>query len=781
MPQVGAVIGAAVGWLTGPAILATVARVAIQTLVLRALTKTPKQGGLPINVTLRSTVAARQVIIGQVRASGAFIDYGCSGSGNKYLWYVIAWAGHQTEDALDGYIDKLKIPAADINNGTGAVATAALDGKLMWWTHRGTGAQTVDTNLSGAFAGWTSNHRLRGISYDVLRMERSEKAWPNGAPQNVNRVIQGALLYDSRLDSTNGGSGSHRADDPSTWEYSNNLALGIRWYLTGGSVVNDQSTRLIRYGIGETDSRIDETYWAAAANKCDESLSGANAPPSGAQARYTLDIELSCEQTHRDCLEQMLACGAADGLVYIHGKWRLNVAAYDATVHAFTQDDLHGDLEIDDTSGAEDRLNGLSSVHVDAARDYTEQTSKARTNSAYVTQDGGEDINEEIPLRGVTNEYRAQRICEVRLRQARQMRTIKMRLGRQGLKLAPWETFTFDHSKYGWSGKVFRCIEREVVRDDDGALGSLITARAEASSVYTDLETADYTTGTSVTNSLQSESPDAPTALTAIALPRAIEFIATLGSFWEQHGISELWENTTDSFGSATRIWWGRGTRVVIQKEDVTVRYYWWRVTTIGGQVSSTYPATNGVQAAAARDPNIIADPNFELATNNTYWQAYASYLSGGAATGVVIVNSGGVSGGKLQLTGDGTDKNIWNKRSAPYPVVTGQVFRTRVRWRRTGTLSSSSGTDVCFGAGVSTTSGDIPPSADVGSGALTLDRDTINAVTVNQWQESEFDSTAANVPKSSTQLPYLEVILFMAAACTSGVIEVDHIETHLV
>jgi hypothetical protein len=577
------------------------------TLLQKALQKKPARGAFAQNVTIRSTIAERHLIIGTARATGSILFYGTSGSGGtfKYLWYVVAYATHQCSALKDCWLDKAKIPAADINGATGAVSTAVYSGKLKIWDHLGTGAQAVDANLDPEFTEWTANHRLRGVCYRVIRFERDADAWPAGAPQSVTSLVDGALLYDPRLDTTNGGAGAHRRDDPSTWAFSHNWALGTRWFLSGGSVVNDQVTRLIKFGLQESDSRIDDAYTITAANIADQSVSGANAPPSGAQPRYTLDIEVSCGQLRRDILEELLMCGGPGQLVYVHGKWRIYAAAYDSPVHTFTQDDLAGAIDVDDTTGDEDRFNSVSAVHIDASKDYGEATCSPRTNAAYVTQDASQTITREIQVRGCSDTYRAQRICELILRDARQMRTAKFPFLRQGLKVAPWETFSFSHTPFGWSGRVFRCIERDVQRTDKGGMICLITAKQVNSSVFTDLVTADYTTGTSATNSLQSEPPDPPTALTITTRNGAMLFDITVAEFWKLNGIFELWEYTSSTpFASATKIWEGRVTSWTIEKTDTTTRYYWVRVRTIGGQTSTTFPAATG-QAGVAYYPVI--------------------------------------------------------------------------------------------------------------------------------------------------------------------------------
>lgn len=590
--------------------------------IVSYVTKPPEHGRLPENVTIRSTVPDRAIVAGEARCGGALLYANLSGTNNKYLWFVVAYASHQCNALKDAWLDSVRIPAADINGSTGNVATASFNGKLKIWDHLGTGAQAVDATLDAEFAEWTSNHRLRGICWRLFRFERSEDAYPGGAPQNCTSLLEGFLSYDSRLDSTNGGSGSHRRDDPSTWSFSRNWARNIRWFLSGGSVVNDQATRLIRFGVQEADSRIDDAFFAAAANISDQSLSGGNAPPSGAQVRYTLDMVFACSETRRDILEDMLAAGFGQ-LVNMHGKWRLYAGAYDAPVHTFTHDDLHGELEIEDTSGDEDRFNQISAVYFDEEREWTQQTTPVRSNAAYVTQDAGKEIpRPDVPLRGCTNQYRVQRIIELQLRRARQMRKVVFRFGRQGLKVAPWETFSMTHARYGWSARVFRTISREIERNESGGMTVKITATAEAASIYTDLVTADYTTGTSVTNSLQSEPPDPPTGLTATTGNGYIRFTWSLNSFWLMNGTVELWEYTANTpFASASKIWEGTGTQAIIQKSDTTTRYYWVRVRARGGQTSTTEPSGNGL-AGAAYYPTIAATVVDQPADGNISYTA---------------------------------------------------------------------------------------------------------------------------------------------------------------
>ena len=68
------------------------------TLLAKALIKEPGRGSFPINTTVRSTVPDVKIILGTVRASGSILFCDLSGTNNEYLWYVVAWAGHDCRE-----------------------------------------------------------------------------------------------------------------------------------------------------------------------------------------------------------------------------------------------------------------------------------------------------------------------------------------------------------------------------------------------------------------------------------------------------------------------------------------------------------------------------------------------------------------------------------------------------------------------------------------------------------------------------------------------------------
>ena len=120
---------------------------------------------------------------------------------------------------------------------------------------------------------WTSDHKLSGLAYVALRFKWNQDAF-NGLPE-VRVTVRGKKIYDPRLDSTKGGSGSHRQDDPTTWAYSANSSLVLLDYL-----------RNSRYGKGLPNDAFETNYdsFKTSANTCDTQVT----PYSGAVSNINL-------------------------------------------------------------------------------------------------------------------------------------------------------------------------------------------------------------------------------------------------------------------------------------------------------------------------------------------------------------------------------------------------------------------------------------------------------------------------------------------------------------
>jgi hypothetical protein len=202
-----------------------------------------------------------------------------SGTNQEYIDYIITCAAHKLTS-----IDEIWFEDARGWTLSGGVE-GAYSSYLTVTVYLEGSASSYATVNSGAL--WGASQRLTGCAYIHLRIKRSGNSSDDSSPftsglsSRLTIRGKGVAYYDPRLDSTVGGSGSHRADDQSTWTYSDatagNIALQTLTYLLGWRINGKLSV-----GRGIPPARLDLAGWITAANLCDETVTTS----TGTQPRY---------------------------------------------------------------------------------------------------------------------------------------------------------------------------------------------------------------------------------------------------------------------------------------------------------------------------------------------------------------------------------------------------------------------------------------------------------------------------------------------------------------
>lgn len=108
---------------------------------------------------------------------------------------------------------------------------------------------------------WPNTSVLRYKAYVSITFDFDDEKYVGGLP-NIKFVFQnGARFYDPRFDSTNGGTGSHRLTDWSTWEPTGNPWV-VLYHVQRG--VNINGIRI--FGCGRSDDEVDRASFVAAMN-----------------------------------------------------------------------------------------------------------------------------------------------------------------------------------------------------------------------------------------------------------------------------------------------------------------------------------------------------------------------------------------------------------------------------------------------------------------------------------------------------------------------------------
>ncbi|MGZ2455453.1 hypothetical protein [Rhizobium anhuiense] len=253
---------------------------------------------------LKQSVPSLSFALGSVKKAGDYVFLEEAGGTARH---VIVSAGHRIHRFVRHYLHDEEIT---ISGGV-VIAPAHFhdDGNnyVSIETRTGLPAETAYPSLVSAFPTiWSNDHRGDGLASVMLACATADskdflKVYPNQMPQHTAE-IEGALLFDPREP-------SHDPDDPTTWEYSRNIALMRLWHLchpVGGK-------------LSYSDMYLPD--WINAANVCDEEVVNRS---GGAEPRYHGGLWFRAENSPVDVgrimdqAAELVVYERPDGLVGVH-------------------------------------------------------------------------------------------------------------------------------------------------------------------------------------------------------------------------------------------------------------------------------------------------------------------------------------------------------------------------------------------------------------------------------------------------------------------------------
>ena len=360
-------------------------------------------------------------------------------------------------------ITEIQMNRAAISPGAGGVVTGApWNGKMTVQTRLGAFDQAAYSTLVSRSAYWTSAHRGRGVTDAFWEVEDDDKVWASGFPDPLF-VGEWALVYDPRKDSTRGGEGAHRIDDPRTYEFSQNIALISGQYVYGFRARADDGSLHLRLGMGVSPAIINFASLAAAAARCDELVNG--------KPRYFGGGMISAADDPEDVLK---ALGAAmGGAIYqAGGLIEFRAAGPVPAEMVLTDDDLKGEIEY--VSGPEFReaVNTLRVKFTDPAAGWKANATDAITEQAFRDQDG-EVLEGEHAVYMAYDPDVVHRLGRLRLSELREPRRISAPFKAKAAKLVQGRAVIFKSARLGIEEKMF--IEASGLDRSGGRTLQLVT------------------------------------------------------------------------------------------------------------------------------------------------------------------------------------------------------------------------------------------------------------------------------------------------------------------
>lgn len=332
---------------------------------------------------------------------------------------------------------------------------------------------------------WGSTRRLTGCASFKMRVKRTgnskktQSPFAAGIPSRIVVVGRGIPVYDPRRDSTRGGSGSHRADDQTTWQFTdggtdlgNNPALQALAYLIGWRIGGRVSV-----GAGLPLARIDFAAFAAAANACDEAVTLALG--LGTQRRYVGAGLFNDSDQPSDVMAAFAATvnGWWDDS---NGKLGLFCAVNDlaGALFVLTDDDVLSPIQWSPFPEIAEQYNVVRGLNPDPAlpanfqpTDYPE---------VKITSADGIDRTLALNFAMVQDKSRAQRLAKQVLQRQQYRGLCQLTVGLRGWQLLRGQPIKFTSFAMGWTDKLFRVESWRFEISGDVAL----TLREEHANIY---------------------------------------------------------------------------------------------------------------------------------------------------------------------------------------------------------------------------------------------------------------------------------------------------------
>lgn len=459
-PIIGA-IGAGLGLGTiGTALLGVGLAVGAQ-LILNSVSNKKKEetsGGVQTDVELGGDVP-RSAIYGKQATAGHLVYFNTYGAANKFLDMVFV-VGDGEHDSLEKmWVNGKEVSLASTPVSAG-IPIPDFSNKMWVRWFSGAESQAADSELvtnANPSTRWTSNHKLAGMAYVSITMEYDEKVFQGGIPQFLFQ-IKGLKLYDFRKDGTQpGGSGLHRWNDKSTWEWSENPFVQL-YNFRRGLWLNDEL--VLGMGLPAYDLQVE--YYMAAANVCDELVS---LKAGGTEKRYRCGVVVDTANDHRHWIELFLR-SAAGNETERSGEFSPVAGVAQVPVPGITDDDLIADAPLTYIAklSRSDRTNAVFGNYSDPDQQWRSVSYPPRTSSDDEAADGGERFAADADFLQVPSVRQAQQLAEIIRKAARFQATAVISLPFKFIQLEPGDWLPWQSDRFGFD-KVFRVERTELSKE----------------------------------------------------------------------------------------------------------------------------------------------------------------------------------------------------------------------------------------------------------------------------------------------------------------------------
>jgi hypothetical protein len=332
----------------------------------------------------------------------------------------------------------------------------------MWVKYRDGTQTTADPYLVAKFGisqfPYSADMVGRGRAVAIVTRKVPNEDNRDLFPANLEYKFEtsGIALYDLSKDSTAGGFGAHRWDNPATWEPSGNTAVQVYNILRG-----------IRYGSEWlfglqtlAAARVPASVWIAGINECNLAMALA---AGGTEPQFRTGAEISVDMDAAGVIEELLA-GASGRIAEVGGVYKTLFGAPGAAVMSFTDRDIVVTREqgYSPNPRIEQTFNGIRPKFVNPANGWDLGDAPARYPTAeQLEEDGGRELMADVTLKTVNSVTRTQRLVKAASEEQRRWRRHQLGFAPIFSELEPLDAVSWTSTENGYENKKFLVTDLE--------------------------------------------------------------------------------------------------------------------------------------------------------------------------------------------------------------------------------------------------------------------------------------------------------------------------------
>ncbi|MEO4000306.1 phage tail protein [Mesorhizobium sp. CAU 1732] len=430
-------------------------------LLAQAIAGKPQDPKFSVNGTLQSGGdLPRTILFGYTATAGSLVYANTWGNvdetDNAYLTQVIALSDFPVRELREVWVngELCTLGAVEHAERGYPVNEYRKDGYDNLWVKLYDGTQTAAdpflvSKVSSAARPYNSTRVGAGVAYAITTAKVTKNLF-SGIP-SFKFALYGARLYDITKDSTQGGSGTHRDNDPSTWGGDGDFLPAVQIYnvLRG---INYGGKWL--YGVqGMSGVRLPAAHWRGQINKCRAVIASADGPVP----TYRSGGEVAVDAPIGDAIEAFLTT-CQGRLSEAGGVYKLYCGAPGSPVASFTDGEILSSEEQSFTPffGLADTINGISARYPSPAEGWNQKVAPPLYRPDLEVLAGNRRLMADVPLDFVPYAEQVQRLMKSALEEAQRARRHTFVLPPQYWVLEPGDIVSWTSERNGYITKLFR-------------------------------------------------------------------------------------------------------------------------------------------------------------------------------------------------------------------------------------------------------------------------------------------------------------------------------------